>query len=405
MARKTVAQRNKELAKENKILRHFGLKLRAYPTPYQEELIAKTIGCARFSFNFYLKERIEVYNLTKLSLSCNTFKKSFNVIKQHPMFNWLKEVDKFALECALEQVEDAYDRFFKGQNGFPKFKSKHRSKQSYSTKETNGNIQLDIQDEVVKLPKVGKVHISLSKKHRAMFQQNGLTAKIKSATVTRHSSGQYYISLKFEEIVPLEAKQDVQTIPSDQIIGCDLGLTHFLIDSNGRKVENPRYLKNNLKKLARLQRRLKHKKMGSSNSQKLKQKISKLHLHIANMRKDFLHKESRKLVNENQVIILEDLNVKGMIKNKKLARHIADVSWGMFTTFVSYKANWEGKHVVLVDRFFPSSKQCHGCKEKNTLLSLSDRVWVCPSCGTEHDRDQNAALNIKEEGIRLLLSA
>jgi len=405
MARKTVEQRNKELAKENKVLRHYGLKLRALPTPSQEEKIAKTIGCARFSFNFYLNEKIEIYKLTNLALDYSSFKKSFNGLKQHPAFDWLKEVDKFSLESALEQVDDAFDRFFKGQTKFPKFKSKHKSKQSYTTKETNGNIAFDIENQVVKLPKLGKVPVKLSKKHLTMFQKNEFTAKIKSATVTRHSSGQYYISLKCEEIIPLEEKIDVTSIPTDGIIGCDLGLTHFLIDSNGQKIENPRYLKENLKKLAKLQRRLKHKKVGSSNFQKQKQKIAKLHLHISNMRKDFLHKVSRKLVDENQVIILEDLNVKGMIKNRKLARSISDVGWGMFKTFVSYKANWANKILILINRFFPSSKQCNGCKEKNTLLSLSDRVWVCPSCGTHHDRDDNAALNIKEEGIRLLLNA
>jgi putative transposase len=181
-------------------------------------------------------------------------------------------------------------------------------------------------------------------------------------------------------------------------------LNHFYIDSNGKKVENPQFLKENLKKLAKLQRQLKNKKIGSSNYKKLQQKISKLHLHIAHTRKDFLHKESHKLVNENQIIILEDLNVKGMIKNKKLARSIADVSWSMFKTFVSYKADWENKKVIVIDRYFASSKQCNGCKEKNILLSLSDREWVCPKCGIKHDRDINAAKNIKEEGIRILQS-
>jgi len=405
MARTTVKKRNEELAKENKVLRHYGIKLRAYPTPTQEEKIAKTMGCARFAFNFYLHEKQEVYQLTRETLDYYTFRKAFNGLKQHPAFNWLKEVDKFSLESALEQVDDAYDRFFKGQNKFPKFKSKHTSKQSYTTKETNGNIALDVEQQMVKLPKVGKISVKLSKKHRTMFQKNGFTAKIKSATVTRHSSGQYYVSLKCEEIMPLEKSVDVTAIPTNEIIGCDLGLTHFLIDSNGQKIENPRYLKKNLEKLAKFQRRLKYKQIGSANYRKHAQKIAKLHLHISNLRKDFLHKISRKLVNENQVIILEDLNVKGMIRNKKLARSIADVGWGMFKTFVSYKANWANKLLILIDRFFPSSKQCNGCKETNPLLSLSDRVWMCPSCGTHHDRDDNAAFNIKEEGIRLLLNA
>ena len=235
-----------------------------------------------------------------------------------------------------------------------------------------------------------------------IFQENGFNGKIKTATIKYHSSGQYYVSLKIEEMVPLHKEIDFSQTPQNQIIGLDLGLNHFYIDSTGKKVENPQFLKVNLKKLAKLQRQLKNKKIGSSNYKKLQRKVSKLHLHIANTRKDFLHKESRKLVNENQVIILEDLNVKGMIKNKKLARSIADVSWSMFKTFISYKADWANKKVVFIDRFFASSKQCSGCKEKNHMLSLSDREWVCPKCGTKHDRDLNAAKNIKEEGIRLL---
>jgi putative transposase len=399
--RKTTKDRNEELAKEGLKLRHFGLKLQMNPTLKQKEQIHQTIGNARFTFNFYLAEKLEVYKLTKETLNYGEFKKSFNQLKDHPYFLWLKKSDKFALECAMEQVDDAFDRFFKGQTKFPKFKSKHKSEQAYSTKETNENIELDVEKQMVKLPKLGWVKVQLSKKHRKMFQSNGINAKIKSATIKYHSSGQYYVSLKCEEINLLE-EFDWTSLSLDQIIGLDLGLLHFYIDSNGKKVKNPKFLKEKLKKLAKLQRQLKNKKIGSSNYKKLQQKISKLHLHIANMRKDFLHKESRILVDENQVIVLEDLNVKGMIKNKKLARSIADVSWSMFKTFVSYKSNWANKKVVFVDRFFASSKQCNGCHEKNTMLSLSDREWVCPNCGTRHDRDVNAAINIKNEGIRIL---
>lgn len=401
MARKSTKEKNKELAKQGKILRHFGLKLRIEPNEKQREQIHQTVGCSRFTFNFYLGERKEVYQLTKETLSGGEFKKSFNVLKDHPMFIWLKKADKFALETAIESVEDAFKRFFKGQNRFPKFKSKHKSEQSYTTKETNGNIKLNVQNKTVQLPKLGNVKVHISKKHREMFQ-NGLKGKIKTATIKYHSSGQYYVSLKIEEVIDLHETIDYSSTPDDKIIALDLGLTHFYIDSNGKKVDNPIFLKTKLKKLAKLQRQLKNKKIGSSNYKKLQQKISKLHLHIANMRKDFLHKESRKLVDENQVMVLEDLNVKGMIKNKKLARSIADVSWSMFKTFVSYKAEWANKKVILIDRFFASSKLCNGCKEKNVLLSLSDREWVCPKCGTKHDRDINAAKNIKEEGICLL---
>jgi putative transposase len=400
--RKTTEQKNKELAQDGLKLRHYGLRLRLVPTDIQKSKIHSFCGSSRFTYNFYLGERMEVYKNTGETLNSGEFKKSFNVFKEHPMFNWLKEADKFALETAIEAVDDAFDRFFKGQNKFPKFKSKRKSEQKYTTKFTNNNIELDVEQQMVKVPKLGWVNVRFSKEHRKMFQDKGFNAKIKSATVKYHSSGQYYVSLKCEEIIKLENEINWSLVSLDQIIGLDLGLTFFYIDSNGNKVENTKFLKNCLKKLAKLQRQLKNKEISSSNYKKSQKKISKLHLHIANMRKDFLHKESRKLVNENQVIVLEDLNVKGMIKNKKLSRSIADVSWGMFKTFVSYKSEWDNKKVVIIDRFFPSSKECNGCHVKNTLLSLSDREWVCPKCGTVHDRDINAAKNIKEEGIRIL---
>jgi len=401
MVQKSTKQRNEELAKDGKQLRHYGLKLRMEPNEKQKNQIHQTIGNARFTYNFYLSEKIEVYQLTGEPLRYGEFKKAFNQLKDHPYFEWLKISDKYALETAMEQVDDAFDRFFKGQNGFPNFKSKHKSKQSYSTKETNGNIKLNVEKQTVQLPKLGQVKVRLSKQHRKMFQKDGLKGHIKSATISYHSSGQYYVSLKMEEIIHLEEPMDIVKIPANEFIGLDLGLLHFYMDSNGKKVKNPKYLKDSLCKLAKLQRQLKNKIIGSHNYKKLQKKISKLHLTVANQRKDFLHKESRKLVDENQVIVLEDLNVKGMIRNKKLSRSISDVGWGMFKTFITYKASWANKTVILVDRFFPSSKLCNGCHTKNTMLSLSEREWICPSCGMKHDRDQNASRNIKEEGMRI----
>lgn len=399
---KTTEEKKKELAKKGLKLHHYGLRLRMIPTKNQKSKIHRFCGSSRFTYNFYLGERIEVYKNTGETLRGGEFKKSFTIFKNHPLFNWLKEADKFALETAIEAVEDAFDRFFKGQNGFPKYKSKRKSEHSYTTKFTNNNIEFNVEKQEVKLPKMGWIKVRLSKKHRQSFQDKGFHANIKSATVKYHSSGSYYVSLKCEETIPLQDKIDLSTISIDQMIGVDLGLMHFYIDSNGNKVENPKYLKEQLKKLTMLQRQLKNKTKGTSNYKKLQKKMSKWHLHIANKRKDFLHKESRKLVNENQVIVLEDLNVKGMIKNKKLARSIADVSWGMFITFIKYKADWDQKEIVVIDRFFPSSKECNGCHEKNPFLSLSDREWVCPKCGSVCDRDINAAKNIKEEGIRIV---
>ena len=400
--RKTVEERNKELEKEGKTLRFYGIKVRAITTPVQHKLIVKSIGCARFAYNAYLAAKQKTYKETNKAISYSTFKRGFVALKKNPAYAWLAEPDKFALECGMEQVDDAYDRFFKGQNGYPKFKSKHTSKQSYSTKETNGNLTIDFEKDCIKIPKLGWVNVRFSKGQLASFQENGFDGQVKAATLTVHGSKKVHISLRIEEIVSVKEKIDWTTIPNEEIIGCDLGLTHFLIDSNGRKIENPRHLKNSLSKLAKLQRRLKNKIKGSANYKKQQQKIAKLHLRITNTRKDFLHKESRKLVNENQVIVLEDLNVKSMIKNRRLARSISDVGWSTFVRFVTYKADWDHKKVVLIGRFFASSKKCNGCEKKNTLLSLSDRTWACSNCGKEHDRDLNAAKNIKEEGIRLL---
>ncbi|KZZ85340.1 RNA-guided endonuclease TnpB family protein [Bacillus sp. SJS] len=404
MVRKATKKKDEELAEQGLKLRHYGLRLRVRPNKEQEEKILRYFGCARFTRNFYLSERMEVYKQTGENLTGAEFKKSFIILKSHSEFGWLKEPDKFVLECAIEQVEDAFTRFFKGQNKFPKFKSKRQAQQSYTTKETNGNIKLNVEDHTIQLPKVGKVNVLLSKKHRKMFENEGFSGKIKQATVSYHSSGQYHVSLKIEEVVKREEPIELSYLREEDVMGVDLGLTHFLIDSNGVKIDNPKHLRQHLVKLAKLQRKLKKKKLHSCNYKKMQNRISKLHLHIANKRKDFLHKQSRKLVNENQVIVLEDLYVKGMIKNKKLSQSIADVSWSQFKTFVSYKADWANKRVVLVDRFFASSKLCNGCKKKQTLLSLSTRVWVCPECGQQHDRDMNAAQNIKEEGLRILRS-
>lgn len=397
------AERNKTLKEEGKQLRHYGLRLRAKPTSEQAKKIAYSVDCARFAYNMYLSQKIEYYQHTKKTLSYGVFKKNFNQLKKIETYAWLKVPDKFALECGMEQVDDAYARFFSGQNRFPRFRSKRGSKQSYSTKSTNNNIKLNIQELYVTLPKIGKVKVMLSKKQIARFEMENKNRRLLGATVNVHSSGQTHISLRFEEVVPVIEKVNPSEISASEVVGCDMGLTHFLISSNGVKIENPRYLKQDLLKLSKLQKQLKNKVIGGANYKKMQTKISRLHLHIVNKRKNFLHQVSRKLVDENQVIILEDLDVKKMIKNKKLARSIADVSWAMFKTFVSYKAGWVGKLVILIDRFFPSSKICSGCRKKNILLSLTDRIWVCPTCGVNHDRDKNAALNIKEEGLRLLM--
>jgi putative transposase len=397
---KSIEERNKELEPFGKKLKLYGLKLRIYPSVKQQELFNQILGIARFSYNFYLNEKIEIYQNTGETLNYTTFKKSFNQMKDHPLFDWLKIADKFAIENALMEVDTAFKNFFEGRARFPKKRKKHKAKQSYTTNSTNNNIKLDMQKFTVLLPKVGKVSFRINRKQKQLVEDtNGV---IKSATVSRCSNGQHFVSIKMEEVVDIKKKPLVKEIEDKEIIGVDLGLTHFLITSNGKKIDNPRHYQRALVKLANLQRKLSKMQKGSNNYKKQKKEIARLHTKVKNMRHDFLHKVSRSLINENQVIVLEDLNVKGMIKNRKLAKSVQDVGWGLFKTFLSYKAEWDYKDVVFVDRFFPSSKNCNGCKSKNTLLSLNDREWVCPSCGCKHDRDINAAQNIKEEGIRLL---
>jgi putative transposase len=397
----------KNKTKEPKLTREEGCVLEVLPNKEQIIQFQKTFGCARFVYNHFLDMRINLYKYTNTSMNYNEM--SFvltNYVKKE--FSFLKEVDKFALEGSLRNLDYAYNRFFENVKmrrkpyGFPKFKSKRKSKKSYTTKFTNNNIQLNLEEKKIKLPKVG------------WMSYNGkvqLIGKILNATITQHPNGVYTVSLTFQEQLqaPLEMKKKYsvdelkQLLSENQVIAGDLGISTYLTCSNSVKVENPKTLERYLKHLSKLQRRLSKKKYGSKNYHVLSHQIVKLHAKIANARKDFLHKLSHALTANYQMIILEDLNVKGMIKNRKLARHIQDASWGMFKTFVEYKALWRGKTVIFVDRWFPSSKTCSHCHKTNKMLTLSDRVWVCPNCKTEHDRDQNASENLLFEGLRMAL--
>lgn len=404
--RKTTKEKNKELAKQGKQLNNFGIVLRIYPNEAQESLIKQTFGCTRLIYNKYLAERQDYYKKTGKTLSVGDYKANYlNPIKKTDEYSFLKTVDKFALESAVENVDDAYKRFFKGQNKFPKFKSKHKSKKSYTTKFTNNNIE--IKDKLLKLPKLGFVEVKLSKEK---YISNNLKkiinkkALIKSATVSE-KAGKYYVSLACEETISLIKPLELANIDTDKIIGIDLGLIDFATITNGSretKIPNPKYLSKSEKKLAKRQRNLSKKKKGSKNFIKAKEKVAKAYEKTANQRKDFAHKLSRKLVNESQVIVVEDLNIKGMVKNKKLAKSISDAGWYRFITFLDYKLKLEGKYLIKVDRWFASSKICSACGEKNIMLTLNDREWVCSNCGTHLDRDGNAAINIRQEGMRLL---
>ena len=362
-------------------------KVRLYPNDDQQLFFAKSFGCTRFIWNRMLSDKIEYYKATKETLN-NTpaqYKKEFE---------WLKEVDSLALANVQQNLRGAYNAFFKNGTGFPKFKKKS-IKDSYTTNNQKGTVA--VTHNTVKLPKIGHI------KAKFPNRMNGL---IKSITITKTATGQYYASVLVETIV--------DELPNTQSnIGIDLGLTDFIVLSDGSKVANPKFLSKLQHKLAREQKILakrravakaaNRKLSDSRNYQKQKVKVAKVHEHITNSRTDFLHKLSFNIVKNHDIIAIENLNVKGMVKNHTLAKAISDSSWSTFTTMLAYKAEWYGKTLVKIDRWYPSSKTCSGCNHLLTKaeLPLSLRSWDCPSCLQTNDRDINASINILNEGLKL----
>ena len=334
-----------------------------------------------------LGDKIDHYKATKTTLN--------NTLAQYKKeFEWLKEVDSLALANVQQQLRAAYSKFFKQGSGFPKFKKKG-IKDSYTTNNQKGTVA--VTKNTVKLPKIGHINAKFPSKI------NGL---IKSATISKTPSDKYYVSLLVETVV--------EPLPKTHSnIGIDLGLTHFIVLSNGCRVANPKFLAKLQDKLAREQKILakrravakadQRKLSESGNYQKQKLKVAKVYEKITNSRKDFLHKLSFNIIKNHDVIAIEDLNVKGMVKNRKLAKAISDSAWSVFTTMLAYKAEWYGKTLVKIDRWYPSSKTCSGCSHLLTKaeLPLSLRSWNCPSCLQENDRDLNASINILNQGLLL----
>ena len=361
-----------------------GYKFRIYPNATQARLIHRTLGCARFVYNHFLAVRRDQWNANRKSIGYTESSRLLTDLKKREETAWLSEVDSMALQEALRNLDRAFQNFFDKRARYPRFKSKHSHSQSYRTRnQTNG---IRIIDKRIKLPKIGLVRIK---------QSRDFDGRILSATVSRAASGKYYVSLC------VEAEKGSLSCPNDgKQIGIDVGLKVFYSDSNGDIVENPHPLKKLQRKLRREQRRLSRKMPKSVNRERARVRVARVHERIANIRRDFLHKISTRLARENQTVAVEHLNIKGMLRNHKLAKSISDVSWSEFFRQLSYKTERHGGELLKVDTFYPSSQTCSVCGYQNPLTKdLSVREWDCPACGTHHDRDVNAAKNILRKAL------
>jgi putative transposase len=352
---------------------------RLYPTKNQEVLIAKHLGCCRYVYNWALARKNTAYLNESLSLSKYDLMKQLPALKEE--FPWLKEVNSQSLQQSIHNLSRAFMNFFEGRAEEPTFKKKHAPEQAFTVPQ---KYYVIFQQGTVKLPKIGAV--------KTVFHRT-FVGTTKSATVIRRSTGRYFISIVVED--GRKPPQPADPIP-DQTVGIDMGLKHYAVLSTGEKVENPKYLRNAQARLAVLQRRLDRKQKGSRNRDNARLKVARCHQKIADQRKDFQHQLSSRLVRENQALAVESLNVEGLVKNHKLARAISDAGWGTFLSMLAYKCQEAGKTLLKIGTFEPSSKTCSVCGYRKADLTLGDRTWTCPDCGTTHDRDLNAAINIKQ---------
>ena len=360
---------------------HKSYKFRIAPNKEQIDLLSKHFGACRFVFNRYLNIRKETYLEEKKSLNYYDNSNDLTVLKKDEQFVWLKEINSQSLQSSLRNLDTAYNKFFRKQTKFPRFKSKF-DKQSFTIPQS-----VSIEDGKLQIPKFKKgIEINI---HRE------IKGKVLFATISKSTTGKYYVSITCEvEYTPFEK--------TNTKVGIDAGIKDLAILSDGKVYENIKTLKTNLKKLKYNQRQLSKKIKGSSSRLKQKSKLATVHEKVTNIRKDYLHKVSTEIIKNHDVICIEDLAVKNMMKNHKLAQAFSDVSLGTFYTMLEYKANWNDKIIVKIGRFFPSSKTCNVCNYINQDLTLKDRKWTCKSCNTIHDRDFNASINIKKQGLKIL---
>lgn len=357
-------------------------KFRIYPNHVQQEQINCTLGCCRFVFNHFLAIRRDEWTANHKSITYNQTSAILTDLKKYEEYSWLKQADSVALQQSLRDLDKAYKNFFNHKSKCPKFKTKHNHNQSYRTNST----YIYIEGNKIKLPKLGFVKIKQSRE---------FSGKILSVTVIKVASGKYFVSLCIEMDKEILLKSN-----NGGEVGIDVGLKSFYTDSNGNTVDNPKPLKKLLKKLTREQRRLSRKMPKSANREKSRVHVARIHEHIANIRKDFLHKTSTTLVKQNKLIAVENLNIKGMLKNHKLAFAIFDVSWSEFFRQLEYKAELYDSEVIKIDTFYPSSQTCSNCGYQNKeVKNLSIRDWTCPKCGSQHDRDVNASINILRKAL------
>lgn len=357
-------------------------KIRIYPTKEQQQHLAQSFGCCRFAWNYALNLTNETYQETGKGLNRFAIQKEItNLKKEH---EWMKEPYSQCLQVVALNLSRAFINFFEKRGSYPRFKSKH-GKQSISYPQN-----VSIVDNGLKFPKMGWVYAKI---HRQ------IEGTIKTVTVSRNAQGQYLAS------VVVDDGKDAPPLSTDgKAIGLDLGLTHFVITSENSKFDNPKWIAKHERNLKQKQKRLSRRQKGSNNRNKTRRQVATIHQKISRCREDFHHKLSRRIVNENQVICVENLNVKGMVKNHCLAQSLSQVGWSQFCTMLQYKAEWEGKVYQEVERFFPSSKTCNVCLNQVSSLPLEVRCWECSSCKTKHDRDINAAKNIRDEDLRIIAS-